>query len=71
MKVLAINWRDIRNPEAGGAEVHLHEILSHLILWGHEASMISASFEGCIGEETIDGIRIIRRGHWYDANFTL
>lgn len=71
MRICAVNWRDIRNPEAGGAEVHLHEILSHLVRWGHEATLIAAAWPGCAGEETIDGIRVIRRGHWYDANFAL
>jgi glycosyltransferase involved in cell wall biosynthesis len=71
VRILAVNWRDIRNPEAGGAEVHLHEILSHLVRWGHRATQISAGFEDCSPEETIDGIRILRRGHWFDANFTL
>ena len=71
VRILAINWRDIRNPEAGGAEVHLHEILSHLVGWGHRATQISAGFEGGSPETEIDGIRILRRGHWFDANFTL
>lgn len=71
MKVLAINWRDIENPEAGGAEVHLHEILSHFVRWGHEATQVSATFPGCVPEEEIDGIRIIRRGQWWNANFAI
>ena len=71
MRILALNWRDMRNPEAGGAEIHLHEILSHLVRWGHQATQISAGFEGYSPEETIDGIRVLRRGHWFDANFTL
>ncbi|MDD4856787.1 MAG: glycosyltransferase family 4 protein [Candidatus Krumholzibacteria bacterium] len=71
MKVLAVNWRDIKNPEAGGAEVHLHEILSRLAGWGHEATQLSAAWPGCEKEETIDGIRVIRHGRWYDANFSL
>lgn len=61
----------MRNPEAGGAEVHLHEILSHLVRWGHQATQISAGFDGCSQEDTIDGIRVLRRGHWFDANLTL
>ncbi len=71
MKVLAINWRDIENPEAGGAEVHLHEILSHFVRWGHEATQVSATFPGCTPEEEIDGIRIFRRGRWWNANFAI
>jgi glycosyltransferase involved in cell wall biosynthesis len=71
VRILAVNWRDIKNPEAGGAEVHLHEILSQLVRWGHEATQISAGYPACLPEETIDGIRILRRGHWFDANFTI
>jgi glycosyltransferase involved in cell wall biosynthesis len=71
MKILALNWRDMHHPEAGGAEVHLHEILSHLARWGHETTQVSAGFPGGAAEEEIDGVRILRRGHWYDANFTL
>lgn len=71
MKVLAINWRDMKNPEAGGAEVHLHEILTHLVEWGHEAVQVSATFPNCTPEEKIDGVRVIRRGRWYDANFAI
>ena len=29
-RFVAVNWRDLRNPDAGGAEVHLHEILKRL-----------------------------------------
>lgn len=71
MRIFAVNWRDISNPEAGGAEVHLHEILVRLVRWGHEATQLSASFPGCASEEVIDGIRIIRRGRWFDANISL
>jgi glycosyltransferase involved in cell wall biosynthesis len=71
MKVCAVNWRDIRNPDAGGAEVHLHEILAHLVRWGHEATQISSGWPGCVPEEEIDGIRILRRGRWYNANIVL
>jgi glycosyltransferase involved in cell wall biosynthesis len=71
MKVLAVNWRDMRNPEAGGAEVHLHEILAHLVRWGHDATQVSATFDGCAPEDTIDGVRVLRRGKWYDANFSI
>jgi glycosyltransferase involved in cell wall biosynthesis len=71
MRILALNWRDIRNPEAGGAEVHLHEILAHLVRWGHGVTQLSAGFPGGAPEETIDGIRVLRRGRWYDANIAL
>ncbi|MBN2184089.1 MAG: glycosyltransferase family 4 protein [Candidatus Krumholzibacteriota bacterium] len=61
----------MKHPEAGGAEVHLHEILVHLSRWGHEVVEMTSGFPGCSGEDEIDGVRIIRAGHWFDANFTL
>lgn len=71
MKILALNWRDMHHPEAGGAEIHLHEILTHLARWGHDTTQISSCFPGCSAVDEIDGVRILRHGHWFDANFTL
>lgn len=68
MRILALNWRDMHHPEAGGAEVHLHEILRHLVRWGHEATQLSSAWPGAAPEEMIDGVRVLRRGRWYDAN---
>jgi glycosyltransferase involved in cell wall biosynthesis len=71
MRILAVNWRDIKNPEAGGAEVHLHEILLRLARWGHAATQVSSGWPGCSEEDSADGVRIVRRGRWYDANVAL
>lgn len=71
MKVVALNWRDMNHPEAGGAEVHLHQILSHLVGKGHQVTLFSSAFQDCRREEYIEGIRVVRGGHWYDANLTL
>lgn len=69
MKILAVNWRDIKNPEAGGAEVHLHEILKRLAAKGYEITLISSKFKDCRSHEEIDGIKIIRIGNKYFFNF--
>jgi glycosyltransferase involved in cell wall biosynthesis len=70
-KFLAVNWRDLKNPEAGGAEVHLHEIMSRMARNGHEVTLFAAGFPGCEGSEVYDGIRVIRKGSWFNANFVL
>jgi hypothetical protein len=31
MKILWYNWRDIKNPDAGGAEVFTHEVCKRLL----------------------------------------
>lgn len=68
MKILVFNWRDIKNPEAGGAEVHIHEILKRLCQKGYEITMVSSNFDGAEKEEYIDGIHIIRIGNKYLMN---
>jgi glycosyltransferase involved in cell wall biosynthesis len=71
MRILALNWRDPRNPEAGGAEVHLHEILKRSAAAGHKVTQISHSVTGLPPEEWIDGVRILRHGRRNTFNFTL
>jgi glycosyltransferase involved in cell wall biosynthesis len=62
MKILVFNWQDIRNPLAGGAEVHFHQIFSRIASRGHSVTLFCSRFPGAPAEETIDGIRIIREG---------
>jgi glycosyltransferase involved in cell wall biosynthesis len=71
MKILVINWQDIRNPLGGGAEVHLHNIFSRLAQQGHEVTLLCSSFPGAPAAETIDGIRIIRTGSRNLFNFSV
>lgn len=69
MKILVINWQDIKNPLGGGAEVHLHEIFSRIARMGHEVTLYCSSFPGAPAEEVIDGIRVIRQGGRETFNF--
>jgi len=61
-KILLINWRDIKNPEAGGAEIYYHEIFKRLATKGYSITVLSHTFAGAPAEETIDGLRVIRMG---------
>jgi len=69
MKILIFNWQDIKNPLAGGAEVHLHEIFSRVAKLGHEVTLYCSMFEGATKEETINGINVIREGGRFFFNF--
>ena len=69
MKILVINWQDIRNPLGGGAEVHLHEIFKRLVTRGHAVTLLCSRFHGASREELIDGIRVIRIGSRNTFNF--
>jgi glycosyltransferase involved in cell wall biosynthesis len=69
VRVLALNWRDPRHPEAGGAEVHLWEILKRWPARGARITYLASSFPGAAPEEELDGIRIVRRGTWWNGNW--
>jgi len=71
VRILVINWRDIRNPEAGGAEVHLHEIFRRVAAQGHEVTLLAHAFGDAPARETIDGIDVHRRGPRNTFNFTV
>ncbi len=68
MNLLALNWNDLKNPYGGGAEVHLEELLRRLVRYGHQVTLFCSAYEGCASEETIEGIKIIRRGNRYNFN---
>jgi len=65
VRILVVNWQDRLNPEAGGAEVHLHEIFGRLAGRGHEISLLVSGWEGCEPEARLDGMRVLRRGSRY------
>jgi glycosyltransferase involved in cell wall biosynthesis len=70
-RILIVNWRDPRNPEAGGAEVHLHEVARRLAADGFTCIQYSHAFPGALSEEWIDGVRVLRRGRALTFNFTV
>lgn len=63
MRILILNWRDIKNPTGGGAELLTHEMAKRWVSHGHTVTMFSSSFPGSLPVEEIDGVSIIRRGH--------
>lgn len=65
MRILFFNWRDIRNPAGGGAEIYIHEIAKRLVQKGHHVSFFTAGFIGFKQKEIIDGIHIFRKGNRY------
>jgi glycosyltransferase involved in cell wall biosynthesis len=62
MKILVINWQDIRNPQSGGAEVHLHQVFSRLSAAGNAVTVLCSSFPGATAVDALDGMTIVRKG---------
>ncbi len=71
LKILVLNWEDIKHPMAGGAEVHLHEVFGRIARMGHSVSLLSCNFPGAPKEEVVDDIHVIRRGNRSFFNFLL
>ena len=65
MRILWFNWRDILNPEAGGAEVYTQEVMKRLAKRGHEMTLFTSKFKNCQLNQNIDGVDIIREGNKY------
>jgi glycosyltransferase involved in cell wall biosynthesis len=57
-----MSWRDCWNPEGGGAEVYLEQVAHGLVERGAEVTVFTAAYDGGAPDETVDGIRYVRRG---------
>ncbi|KPJ56637.1 hypothetical protein AMJ49_04435 [Parcubacteria bacterium DG_74_2] len=62
MKILWLNWKDRKNPLAGGAEIVTEELLKRLVKDSHQVTLLTSKFKGAKEKEIIDGYEIIRVG---------
>ena len=67
-RLLAVNFRDPAHPEAGGAELHLEQILLEAQRQGWQVTWLASTVRGGPTEGDHKGLRIVRRGDWYDFN---
>ena len=69
MRILILNWRDLKHPEGGGAEVHLFEIFKRLVKRGHEVVLLTTKFTGAAERDEYDGVTILRLGSTFLFNW--
>jgi glycosyltransferase involved in cell wall biosynthesis len=62
MRILALAWKDLDHPAAGGSEVYVHEVARSLVAEAHEVTLFCAQAPGSAPSGWADGVRIIRRG---------
>lgn len=60
-----LNWQDRRNPRAGGAEVHLHEVFGRIASRGHRVDLLVSGWESAPRRERVDGMEVWRFGRRY------
>jgi len=70
-KILIVNWQDLKNPKAGGAEVHLHQVTTRMVQNGIQCILFVSRFKGAPSSEIVDGIEIHRRGARWNFNFVV
>ena len=65
LRILVVNWLDAENPQAGGAETHLHEIFGRLASRGHHVTALVSGWRGAATRTRSDGMEIHRVGRRY------
>jgi glycosyltransferase involved in cell wall biosynthesis len=60
--LLLVNWQDLENPHAGGAELHLFEIFGRLAERGHRVRLVCSGWPGAPPRAEIRGIQVSRSG---------
>jgi glycosyltransferase involved in cell wall biosynthesis/cellulose synthase/poly-beta-1,6-N-acetylglucosamine synthase-like glycosyltransferase/O-antigen/teichoic acid export membrane protein len=65
LRILILNWRDTKHKWAGGAEVYVHELAKRWVKMGHSVTLFCGNDGHHPRNETIDGVKIIRRGGLY------
>jgi glycosyltransferase involved in cell wall biosynthesis len=71
LRILAINWQDLSNPRAGGAEIHFHQIFKRIVKKGNEVTLLCSHYSGAKEYDELEGIKIIRKGSWFVFNFSV
>jgi glycosyltransferase involved in cell wall biosynthesis len=61
-QVVVLSWRDTGNPEGGGAEVYLEQVAHGLVERGAKVTVFTAAYDDAASEESVDGVRYVRRG---------
>jgi glycosyltransferase involved in cell wall biosynthesis len=63
MRLLVLNWRDLRHPRAGGSEAYTQNLAYHWAQAGHDVTYFCAASNGLPGRERCDGYEIVRAGN--------
>lgn len=61
MNILILNWRDVSHPLSGGAEIVTMKHAQYWVKKGHQVTWFTSWYPGVKHEETIGGVRMVRR----------
>src|SRR4051812_5449820 len=60
--LVVLNWRDTAHPEGGGSEVYVEQVVRRLREEQTRVTWVTARYPGSAADETVDGVRYVRRG---------
>ena len=69
MNILIFNWKDLKHPDVGGAEIITWELARRLAGDGHHVTWFCRSFSGAKAREIVDGIQVVRKGNLFSTYF--
>jgi glycosyltransferase involved in cell wall biosynthesis len=69
VRILVVNWQDRENPQAGGAEIEVHQVFGRLAQRGHEVALLCSGWQGAAPRATLDGMAVHRVGERYTFPF--
>ncbi len=61
-RIVFLNWRDARHPQAGGAELFCHAVAERFAAAGAEVSLVTSRPPGAARREVLDGVDVRRGG---------
>ena len=65
LRICVVNWNDRDNPQAGGAEIQLHETFGRLAAAGHRITLLCSGWKGAPARTRMEGIDVHRVGTRY------
>jgi glycosyltransferase involved in cell wall biosynthesis len=69
VRILVLNWQDRENPQAGGAELHLHQVFGRLVARGHSVDLLCSGWNAAPLRAEVDGIHVHRVGSRHSYPF--
>jgi glycosyltransferase involved in cell wall biosynthesis len=62
MRLLILNWRDLKHPRAGGSETYAQSLAREWASDGHDVTLFCAAAPGLVASERVDAYDIVRDG---------
>ena len=64
-----MNWQDREKPQAGGAEIEVHQVFGRLAARGHRLALLCSGWAGAAPRVELDGMDVHRVGERYTFPF--